>query len=402
MEMMWFEWKKIFERRLNVISMLLGYVLIGVCVFSYITMASFYDEETDSYLKGLEAIRAHQEWAKGQPGVISEEYAAQVIEQIQGYGMDLESDEAYAKIIRPMGHIVYFLANNYTDMQEQMVDRNVLMEIDSAKDAGFYQRRMDKIRDYLNMDFSYGNYTEGEKEYWIKKAENIVTPFAWGDKCIMDMVWDTVTISFYLLFVVVICVSSVFASEYESGTAFLLLTARYGKDRLIYTKIAVSVLFTMGYLSVGIGLAVGIIGILFGFPGANLPVQLYDSVIPYQLTIGQGCIAGLGFALLIGISITLVLLLCSARLRSSLATLAAGMVLIAAPAFFPMSSESRVWNQINYLFPVRAVNFKEMLEQFVSYTVGSHVISYVGMAVIVYGGIGIVAFLMIRRAFVKE
>ena len=73
MEMMWFEWKKIFERRLNVISMLLGYVLIGVCVFSYITMASFYDEETDSYLKGLEAIRAHQEWAKGQPGVISEE-----------------------------------------------------------------------------------------------------------------------------------------------------------------------------------------------------------------------------------------------------------------------------------------------------------------------------------------
>ena len=188
MEMMWFEWKKIFERRLNVISMLLGYVLIGVCVFSYITMASFYDEETDSYLKGLEAIRAHQEWAKGQPGVISEEYAAQVIEQIQGYGMDLESDEAYAKIIRPMGHIVYFLANNYTDMQEQMVDRNVLMEIDSAKDAGFYQRRMDKIRDYLNMDFSYGNYTEGEKEYWIKKAENIVTPFAWGDKCIMDMV----------------------------------------------------------------------------------------------------------------------------------------------------------------------------------------------------------------------
>lgn len=399
---MWFEWKKIFERRLNVIAMLMGYILIGVCVFCYITMANFYDEATGSYLKGVEAIRAEQEWAKGQPGVISEEYAAQVIKQIQSYGIDLESDKASVKIIRPMGSIVYFLANNYTDMQEQMVDRNVLMEIDPAKDAGFYQQRMDKIREYLNMDFSYGNYTEAEREYWIEKAENIVTPFAWGDKCIMDMVWDTVNIGFYLLFVVVICVSPMFASEYESGAASLLLTTKYGKDRLIYAKIAVSVLFTTGYLSVGTALAVGVIGILFGFPGANLPVQLYNSVIPYHLTIGQGCIAGLGIALLISVSITLALLLCSARLRSSLATLAAGMVLIVAPAFLPMSSESRVWNHINYLFPVRVMNFKEMLEQFVSYTAGNYVISYVGMAVIVYGVIGIGALLMIKGRFLRE
>ena len=35
-----FEWKKIFERRLNVIAMLMGYVLIGVCVVMRISPSS--------------------------------------------------------------------------------------------------------------------------------------------------------------------------------------------------------------------------------------------------------------------------------------------------------------------------------------------------------------------------
>lgn len=40
--------------------------------------------------------------------------------------------------------------------------------------------------------------------------------------------------------------------EYESGAALLLLTTKFGKNRLIWSKIAVSLLFTVGYLSVGI------------------------------------------------------------------------------------------------------------------------------------------------------
>ena len=72
--MMLFEWKKIFERRLNVVAMILGYLLIALCVFLWISQASFYDEETDSYLGGIEAIRSEQEWAKGKTDVISEAY----------------------------------------------------------------------------------------------------------------------------------------------------------------------------------------------------------------------------------------------------------------------------------------------------------------------------------------
>lgn len=399
--MIGYELKKIFERRLNIIAMISGYVLLAGCVFSFISGASFYDKETDSYVEGIEGIRLEQERAKEKEDEISEEYITRIVEEIQDYGMDLESDEAYMEVIRKMGDIFYFIAKNYTDMRESYADVNAIMEIDLTDGAQFYKQRMKKITDYLNMDFSYGNYSEAEKEYWIQKAENTIVPFAWGDKCIMDMVWNTVGIGFYLWFVIVICVSSVFASEYESGAASFLLTTKYGKDRLIWSKIAASVLFAAGYHFMGTVMTVCAIGVLFGFPGINLPVQVWNSVIPYNLTTGQACFAYLAILLLLGITITLFLLFCSARFRSSLATLVIGMTVLIGPAFFPISKSSGLWNHINYLFPVRAVDLKEILGSYVSYRAGDWVIPYVEMIVLVYTAIGIAALISTRKGFVK-
>ena len=400
--MMWFEWKKIFERRLNVAAMLIGYLLIGVCVYNYISQERFYDEKTDSYVAGIAAYRLDQERAAKQTDVISEEYMTRLIGEIQSHDMDLESDEAYCEVTRPLGDIFYFVAKNYTDMRENNINRNALNHVDLTEGAQFYENRMKKITDYLNMDFSYGNYKESEKAYWIQKAQQTVTPFRWGSKGVMNAVFDTVAIGFYLWFVVVICASSVFSSEYESGAAALLLTTKYGKNRLAWVKIAVMVLFAVVYVSVGLLVGVGVIGLLLGFEGADLPIQLWDSVIPYNLTIGQVCLGSFAMIVLIGVVLVLILLCCSARLRSSLATLVIGIALIIAPAFFPMSKESGLWNHINYLFPVRVVDLKAVLGAFVSYTVGDFVIPYVGMVVIVYSVIGCAALGVILRGFSKK
>ncbi len=400
--MMRYEWKKLFESRLNVSAMLIGYLLIGMCVFMYISQESFYDKGTDSYIDGIEAFSLEQERAAGQTDRVTEEYVTQLVGKIQDYGMDMESDDAYREIIRPLGDIYYVVARNYADMRSDRIDENALMDIELTEGADFYGYRMGKIRDYLDMDFSYGNYKEAEKQYWIRKAGEVSVPFRWGSKAVMNVVKDTVSIGVYLWFVIVICASSVFASEHESGAALLLLTTKYGKDRLIRSKIGVMTLFTLGYLSTGILLAVGVTGLLLGFPGADLPVQLYNSVIPYKLTIGQMCACTFGIILLLGIAIGFLVLCCSARLRSSLAALVIGITVIIAPAFFPMSKESGLWNHINYLFPVRVADFKEMLESFVSYTVGDFVIPYVWMAVIVYVAAAIVALWAVRGGFVRE
>lgn len=399
--MMRFEWKKIFERKLNITAMILGYVLIAFCAFHYVTQTAFYDETAQDYVYGTEAFRLAREKAEKEPDIVTDEYVTQVIRDIQSFQMDLESDDAFVKIIRPLGDIFYLLAKNYTDQRASIPDRNSLNDIDVTGSADFYGQRMKKIQDYLNTDFSFGNYSEPEKSYWIAKASETEIPFAWGDKSVMDTVWDMIELCFYLLFVIMICISSVFSSEHESGAANLLLTTKYGKDKLVQAKILVSLLFTAGYLLTGMLVSIAALGMILGFRGADLPVQLWDSVIPGNLTAGQACTLSLATMLFISLGITLFLLFCSARLHSSLATLVIGMALMIAPVFLPMSKDSGLWNHINYMFPVRAMNIKDVLRSFVSYRFGELVIPYAGMTFLVYALIGITALLFIRKGFIR-
>lgn len=399
--MMWYEWKKIFERRLNLAAMAAGYLLIGICVCCYISQISYYDEKTEQYIEGPKAARLNTERAEKQTQVISEEYITAMIRDMQSKGMDFESDDAYIEIVRPMGDIYYFVVKNYTDMQKNILDEKALNTLNVTEGAHFYEQRMKKITDYLNLDFSYGNYKELEKDYWVQKAKDTVIPFRWGGTDAIDTVWAIVLVGFYLIFVAAICVSPVFASEHETGAVSLLLTTKYGKDRMIWAKIAVSMLFCIVYLSVGNLLAVCAVGLVLGFEGADLPVQLWNSVIPYNMTAGWACVWSFAVILLISLAVVLFMLLCSARLHSSIATLVIGIVVLAAPALFPMSKTSGLWNHINYLFPVRAANLKEVMGLYVSYPFGGHVISYIGMVVIVYTAVGLLSCLLIRKGFIK-
>ena len=99
--------------------------------------------------------------------------------------------------------------------------------------------------------------------------------------------------------------------------------------------------------------------------------------------------------------LSLFLLMCSARLHSSFAALVIGKAVMIVPAFLPMSKKSGLWNHINYLFPIRVMDVKEMMGAFVSYAAGDCVIPYMGMVVIAYLGIGAAALLLIRKGFVR-
>lgn len=208
-------------------------------------------------------------------------------------------------------------------------------------------------------------------------------------------------VGFYLIFVAAVCVSTVFAAEHETGAVSLLLTTKYGKDRIVLAKIAVSLLFCVVYLFVGILGALGAVGLVLGFEWTDLPVQLWNTVIPYNMTAGWACVWSFAVILLISLAVVSFMLMCSARLRSSIAALVAGIVILIAPALFPMSRTSGLWNHINYLFPVRDANLKEIMGAYVSYAVGGQVIPYIGMVIIVYAAVGLLSLFAIRKGFIK-
>lgn len=397
-KLIFYEWKKIFGRRFNVVVMLAGYLLIVICAVNWIRQRSFYTEEMQEYVYGTEAFQRSQEANKQLTQYLTEEYLTELVEEIQSQEMDLETDDAYLQILRPRMDILYVLCSNYMDMGEY-VSWNRLNEISTEGGIGFYERRIQKVENFLNQSFSYGDYSEEEKAFWLEKEQEVTTPFRWGDKDAMSNVWDAILIAFYLLFAVAVCISPVFASEYESGACALLLTTRYGKTRLIYVKILAAVMFTLGYVVAGIGIGVGIIGIAVGFSGADLPVQLWGTVIPYDWTVGEACWVTLAMLLLIALTVGLFTCLLSSRMKSSMITLVITFTLLIGPAFLPMSKESRLWNQINYLFPVRVMQTRDMLGVLNSYQFGSMVLSYLGMAVIVYLLVGIISFCGIPNGF---
>lgn len=396
-----FEWKKITQRKLNVVAMIVGYVLIGICLFCYISQASFYDVETGTYITGVKAYHESRIKKEVMTDYLTEEYVTDMIAQIQEKNMDLESDVGYAEVIRPIGDLFYLLGSHYQSSQE-FGKYNRLNELNLVNGAGFYERRMEKIIETLNMDYSFGNFSEEEKTYWMNKASNVETPFAWGDRNAMDTVWMIIQISFYLLFVLVICVSPVFASEYESKAAALLLTTKHGKNKLITAKIITAVVFSLSYVIVGIGAGVGIFGMVVGIWGAELPVQLERTTIPYHWSIGKACVISFAIILLVVLAIALFTVMLSARMKGSMVTLVIDFALLIGPAFFPMSKESGLWNHINYLFPVRVVMVKDVIATFNSYQIGTLVISYLGMIVIVYSVVAFLSLCGVKNGFVKH
>lgn len=185
--MIFFEGKKIFERRFNVAVMLIGYLLIVICTVSFIGQTDFWEETTQSYILGIQAFPMLEEKNNGLIDYLTEEYLTKLVEEIQEKQVDLDTDEAYIQIIRPMRDILHVLCSNYMDPGEY-VQWNQLNEISTENGIQFYERRMEKVEEYLNMDFSYGNYSGEEKTFWLEKEQEVQTPFKWGDKSAMDIV----------------------------------------------------------------------------------------------------------------------------------------------------------------------------------------------------------------------
>ena len=196
---------------------------------------------------------------------------------------------------------------------------------------------MKKIESLLNADYTYGNYTESEKTYWLERAINIDTPFAWGNTMVWDIIWRSIDMLVYQFFVIGICIAPVFAGECQNRTDTLLLTTKYGKNKALAAKILISLAFTVLYITL-----CGLIGfimnvLLLGTEGWNLPIQLWDTIYPYQWSVAVACAVNFGVILLIMLFLTAFSLLLSAVSRTPLVVLAVDIMLFFGTAFLPLS-----------------------------------------------------------------
>lgn len=269
------------------------------------------------------------------------------------------------------------IARNYVEFNEA-VDFEIPGRIDTENDPDFYDRRMEKINTLLNAEYTFGNYTEAEKIYWLRKARQIPTPFSWGSIEIWDTICRSIAMSFYLFLVISLCIAPVFSGEYQNRTDALLLTTRHGKTKVITAKILASFAFTFLYTAFCNLISMGIMIASLGINGWNLPVQLWDTIIPYQMTAAEACAVNLLIMFLVAFLLTACSLLLSAINRSPMIVLAIDILLFFGTIFLSSSKTSGLWNKILLLLPMNCIDLLTVLRSYRSYPFGiNHSLSFV-------------------------
>ena len=391
-----FELRKILCRKVNLIAMLVGLLVIVISNIALIH-GKFLCLDEENSLEGVEAIKTQSEIENALASELSEEFLTGFL---QDYQKEIQNQPLGYDffLIAPKSNLYSLIASNYAEWNDDW-DWEDLGKISTENGIGFYERRIEKIETLLNAEYSYGNYTDIEKAYWLQKAEKISTPFLWGSRNAWDTIWTGIGLLFFQLFVISICIAPVFAGEYQNRTDALILSAKHGKTKLIQAKIIASFLFVLLYIALCSMISIGINIVILGADGWNLPVQLWDTIIPYQLTAAEACMINLLIVFLLSCSLTAITLLLSAVCKSQMIVLAIDVLLFFGTVFLPSSKTSGLWNHILYLFPINIFDLKGVLKTYNSYQFGNVVISYLMMIVIVYTLITVVCPWWAGRSF---
>lgn len=365
------------------ICMLVG--IAGLCTL-FIAESAISDE-SGAIIHGPAAIALHKAQAKALEGPLTAEKLESILlhyqavtddpanyAQVGAEGTSIK-DEVFGKEVQPYSDVLNLLRRAFSPAG--VFDYHSISALEPGDVAGFYHQRTEKINEILDMDYSTGNHTPAEKAHILQMNDKIKTPFyfaytkGWSDMLTRGF------LSFLLMvsLVVCICVSPVFANEYQSGADAIILSSKYGKNKVIAAKILASVVFTTCVYVVAVLVFSAVMLAFHGITGWNAPFQLASFTSPYPLTMLQVFLCGLGIGYVVVLSIMSLILLLSATVKTSFAAVIAGALWIFVPMFIPSSKSSALMNDVLALLPAKAMNAFEVFSVYDTYSLFGQVIS---------------------------
>ena len=289
------------------------------------------------------------------------------------------------------------IAKAYSKPNEY-VGYNSMSNLDVSNGANFYQAIATKIENTLNSTSS--NLSDEQKDYWRNMASNIDMPLQYG----YYEGWEIITTSFelFMFAILAICIviAPIFSGEYQAGTDAVILSAKYGKTKLITAKIIASLLFgTMAFV-LHIIVACGLPLIAFGIDGWNLPLQIAGLTIPYPFTFLQTTLINIGIIYLVQLAMIGLTLFLSSKMKSPYLVLIVIVPILFIPMFLTPNGTTGAYNLTLLLLPYRATTPE--LGKYISYQFGGLVLDTFSMRAIVYAALTILMLPLARLGFKKH
>ncbi|ASA24118.1 ABC transporter permease subunit [Paenibacillus donghaensis] len=368
-----FEFQKILRRKTTLAG--IGCMLLFTLLSVYLSVhgVQWTDEKGDD-LNGKAGISLKRQQTHELAGNLDPVKISMVLERYQkadndpdnqvpspdGNGMVL-SNEAYGKFIARDSAITNLIRSVFSPVDGY--DYYVIDSMTAEEAAGFYEVRRDKIKQRLNMDYTYGNYTEADKAYFLEKNDKLAVPFKFDYAEGWEKVLQNLSaLGMVAAFVISLSLAPMFAGEYQSGADSLILSSRYGQTKLIMAKLRAGILFTTGFFWITNLILLVLTLLFFGINGWNSNLQIIAIMSPYGFTLLQTYLLSVLIGYLACLMIMALTLVLSAVMRSPFQVIIVTAAVLIVPMFIPDSKRSRLFNHMMSLLP------SNMLEGYTSFT----------------------------------
>lgn len=350
-----FEYRKILGKRSVKIALLLTLFLSVFSIWG--TLMGSYYIEGELFESNAEAMKKDRAYARELSGRILDDKllmeTADAYQTIPDSAAVYQSTEEYQKNARKYSSI-YSLARQVYDTPNVRFGAPEMGTLDPARAEQFYEiRELCMTKQIENAPIS-----ENAKEVMMQYSAEVKEPwiFSYSDGYTRFMT-IMATSGVMAAFVMAICLAPLFAGEYSNHTDQLLLSARYGKGKLIKAKFFTGFSMT-GIVTLLITLQSYVQSMLtFGFDGGNANVQIYDALFPYPLTLKQAALLQSICVFFACMCMSALTMFFSSRMKSAFGVIILSVLLLCVPMFVKVSAYPLLGHLLFHLMPANMMQY---------------------------------------------
>lgn len=383
-DLIYFEMKRIYKKRSTWV--ILGVMLIGMIFL----VQMFYRDHLPSQSRVIGT------------GSIDETVLNQVIDAKKSL-VNEESHYANGKI-EDIFYIEFY--DKYREVDNLLssvlsegfyTEDHVVEKADQITTEGFYERWVEKQREILETDYSYGNYSESEIQFFMNKIKKTDMPFIYSG----NNGWEVAIHLIPILGLIIGClnclmIAPIVSYDYQNKVDLLILSSKYGRKKSARAKNRVVLWVTMVNSLIFYGIFTLVMGILYGIRGYKDSTVVWLLSTPYNLINLEAYVYVLAIALLGILVLAQMSLLVSMFNKWVYTSMAISFAIAIFPKFIQHSRDSRLLNDLVDLLPIHLMDGYSSIGAYKSYDIFG-VILLQGTVKIIISVVLISVLMMINR-----
>ena len=383
-----FEIKKIFSKTANKIGLIVLLAAIAVTCYFAISSMDYVDEEGDTHT-GIAAARYLRDTKAEWEGLITEDVLREVIRQnrlINETYPDSPTDIKTSNIgyskKQGFSDIRDLINSGFSEFREHNYYRADSLSEDEV--GKLYDNRILNLEKWLNSDEAKDQFSEKEKAFLVSQYQKLETPFyyeyAGGFTAALGY---APTIIMLTVLIMSFFVAGIFSNEFGWKADSVFFSARYGRNRGTFSKIAAGLIVITGVYWLVILIYSAVVFSVAGIGGANCVIQtswafwksFYNITYlqAYLLTVIGGYVGAL--------FILAVSMLVSAKTHTTVLAVTIPFVLLFIQSFLGGFS---VLSDVLGLLPDQLLQINMAIKTFTLYEIGGKVIGSVPIILTIY------------------